>query len=412
MLLSLTRVGATPQHLEKSVTVFGAEPAEVARRAAYAAGSPNELIPVTGVPGLLAARLLSPWLGTWAAREDAFTSLAGAISRLASAAAALGGTVLPTGIGLAGQPAVLGGDRHVLEVLSPVEQEVLTNLLRVHVPTLIALTGRCVTVAGLPRDRIGSRWLAGSRSHLAARFIASTAPEHLDRVKAELRRRDGVARLDRMDVLPDQTTDGMPVVVVRCLDAAASLAAARAHVVVLGALALQARRLVREGRRTGNAPQRLLEENRAKAVADGLRARFAVPGHGRPGRQRQATAPPPVGARSAARTLLLNLCPEFANLDVTVTELAPVILPVELPSFGLRRISTEGDLLAAAAAHGEAALVRAARAALTDTTAGGPLLRQASAVAPGRVSMVLDMWQAHIEQSGQGKDRSGRGGRE
>lgn len=408
MLLSLTRIGATRQHLEKSVTISGADPAEVARRAARV----GQFQPIPGTPGLLAVRLPSHWLGTRAAREHAFSSLAAAISQLASAAASLGGTVLPTGIGLAGQPAVLGGDRHVLDVLSPVEQEVLSNLLRVHVPALIALTGRCVTVAGMPRDRIGSRWLAGSRSHLATRFVASTTPEHLDRVKAELRRRDGVARLDRMDVLPDQAADGSPVVVVRCLDAAASLAAARAHAIVLAALALRARRLVREGRRTGNAPQRLLEENRAKAVADGLRARFAVPDQSWPGRQRQTAVLPQVGARNAVRTLLLGLCPEFANLDVTVAELAPVILPVELPSFGLRGVSTEGDWLAAAAAEGEAALVRAAGAALTDTTLGGPLLRQASGAAPGRVSVVLDLWHAHLAQTVHRNNRGGRGGRE
>jgi hypothetical protein len=301
---------------------------------------------------------------------------------------------------------VLGGDTHVIEVLSPVEQEVLCNLLRSHVPTLIAMAGRGITSIGVRRDRVGSRWLTASRSHLAARYLASTAPAHLDRVKAELRRRDGVARLDRMDIAPGQTADGTLVVTVRCIDAAASLATARAHAVVLAALALRARRLVREGRRTGNTPQKRLEENRARAIADGLRARFVVEnqaGRNRPGQEKTVRQ---VGARDAVRGLLLDLCIEFANLDTTVEELAPVILPVELPRVGLRRVASEGELFAAWAAKGEATLVHATRGGLEDPAGGGPLLRHSAEAAPGRVSVMLEIWRSNLAGRQPGRDHS------
>jgi hypothetical protein len=387
--------------LAKAVAVLGAD-VDVVVRAASDAVRRREL-PVTvtrvdGVENLVAVGVSSAWLGTLAARDEAFALLGRAIGLVGEAAAAQRGVALPPGVKLSRSPAVLAGDTHVLEVLSAVEQEVLGNLVRSHVPTLIALAGRGVAEAGAPRDRIGSRWLSGSRSHLAARFFASTAPAHLDRVKAELRRRDGVARLDRMDVVPDHNSDGTPVVVVRCVDAAATLATARAHATVLAALAVRARRLVREGRRLGHTPQQLLEENRARAVADGLRARFAVDdraGQGR-GRPRAQTPPATVSARDAVRKLVLDLRSDFANIEASAEELAPVLLPIELPRMGLRRIATDADLLVAWAAQGEQSLVSAASGALTDPVPGGQLLRQASATAPGRVAVVLDAWRATL----------------
>jgi hypothetical protein len=314
---------------------------------------------------------------------------------------------------------VLGGDTHVIEVLSAVEQEVLANLLRTHVHTLIAMTGRPLTASGMPRDRVGSRWLAGSRAHLAARYLASTEPRHLERVKAELRRRDGVSRLDRLDIVPAFSAgDQTPVVIVRCVDAAPSLAAARAQALVLAALALRARRMVRDGNRVGNPPQRTLEENRARAIAEGLRAQFATtedrgrnrsqgparPG-GEPGPAGQARPPRQVAAREAIRRLLKDLCAEFSNLEATPEELAPVILPVELPQLGLRKVAAEADLLATWSRQGDQVLAQVAWDAFLDPTPGGAALGVARGAAPGRVSIVLDTWRSWIADPSLAKGR-------
>jgi hypothetical protein len=358
------------------------------------------------------------------ARDEAFAAMAQAARHLADAARLAGGTAVPTAVGLAGQPAVLGGDTHAIEVLSAVEQEVLANLLRTHVHTLIAMTGRSLTVSGMPRDRVGSRWLAGSRAHLAARYLASTEPQHLERVKAELRRRDGVSQLDRMDIVPASlgAEDRTPVVVVRCVDAAPSLAAARAHALVLAALGLRARRMVRDGKRVGNPSQRTLEENRARAVAEGLRAQFAPgedrgrnrdhgparPGEG-PGQAGEVRPPRMVDAREAIRRLLKDLCAEFSNLEATPEELAPVILPVELPQLGLRRVAAEADLLATWSRQGDLVLARAAWDAFLDPAPGGAVLAVARGTAPGRVSIVLDTWRSWIADPSLAKGR-GRGG--
>ncbi|MBN6034198.1 hypothetical protein [Amycolatopsis sp. 195334CR] len=85
---------------------------------------------------------------------------------------------MPTAVALNGHPAVLGEDTHVVEVLSPVEQEVLTNLNRTEVLTLIAMTGRGITTPNSPRDRMGppvAGFVAGSSSRT---FLASTASEY------------------------------------------------------------------------------------------------------------------------------------------------------------------------------------------------------------------------------------------
>jgi hypothetical protein len=403
VLLSLTRVGATRQGLGKAVAVLGADPKRLAERIRQ-----SQADPVAGTPGLFAVRLESAWLGTLAGRENAFAELGSSIADFASAARLAGGRLVPAGIALSGYPALLGGDAHVIDVLSEIEQEVLVNLIRTHVPVLIAMTGRGVTASGAPRDRIGSRWLADSKTHVPTSYLASTRPEHLERVKAELRRREGVSRVDRMDIAPGRARDGTLTVTVRCIDAAASIAATRGHALVLAALTLRARRLVRDGRRVGNAPpQRQLANNRARAIAAGLRARFEVPD--KPGaRPVNARGARTVEARAAARRLLLDLCVEFANLEATAEELAPVILPIELPRLGLRHIATEDELLARQAGQGASDLASAAYAGLVDSGPGGRLLASATSAAPGRVSILLGSWQSKL--AGGTRAPSGRPG--
>ncbi|MCP2167448.1 hypothetical protein [Goodfellowiella coeruleoviolacea] len=408
MLVSLTRVGGARQRFDKAFAVLGVEPATMARAFAAAefriGGKPAPVVPVEGTPGLFALRVPMSWLGSRPARDDLFADLADATRRLAEIARRTGGSLAAAGIATTGHAGVLGGDVHVVEVLSPVEQEVLCNLLRSRVPALIAMAGRGVTGVGRPVDRTGSRWLAGSRSHLATRFLASTTDEHLDRVKAELRRRDGVAQLDRMDVSPNAEPDGTLTVVVRCLDAAATLAGARAHALVLGALATRARRMVRDGRRTGHEPQRLLEENRARAVADGLRARLAVEERGpaRRGTGDDRGAPAEKRrrpARDVVRAMVTDVAVELRNLDASAEELAPVLLALDLPDLGVKRGSAEADLLAHWADGGDAHLLARCVDALTDAAPGGPLLAALDQTFPGRVAVVMGTWRKRIAEA-------------
>ena len=413
MLVSVTRVGASRQTFAKAFAVTGADPA-VVHRAFLDAGLGATVEPVKGTAGLFATRTSSSWIGTRAARDAAFEQSAAVLAGLSVAVRRCGARLVPTAVAVGTAPPVLGGDLHVIEVNSAVEQEVLCNLLRTHVPTLVAMTGRGVIGPSRPPDRIGSRWLADSRSHLAPRFIASTATEHLNRVKADLRRREGVAQLERMDVAPTTGDDGAPVVVVRCLDAAVGLSGLRAQALVLAAITMHARRLIRDGRRVGHSPQLRLEQNRARAVAGGLRARF-VRDVGRPGqagmahgRGQEECGP----ADDAVRAMLGELAPEFRNLEVTAEELAPFLLAVEMAGFGGREGAGESALLQSWASQGEAVLADRSLQALTDAEPGGPHLREVRARAPGTVAAILLAWRDRIDapaRRGPGKRQRGAG---
>ncbi|MFC8043919.1 hypothetical protein [Nocardia sp. NPDC057353] len=405
----MTRNGAARQGFSKTFAVPGADPGQLGRD--FRVIPAPVVAPVPESPGLFAVQVPLTWLGTAATRSDTFAAMAATFDRISEIARRRGGYVLPPGLGTTQHRAPLAGDTHVLEVLSSVEQEVLCNLLRTQVPTLITLFGRGRTVAGAPRDRVGSRWLAGSGSHLATRFLASTTPAHLERVKAELRRRDGVALLDRMDIHPGTAPDGSMTVVVRCLDSAATLAGLRAQALLLAASAMQARRMVRDGRRIGNVPQRMLEDNRARAVADGLRAQLATDdkrsaprtrndrsphgGH----RQAEGAGVALRPARIVARSTLRALAVELRNLDVDATELAPVLLPLELPGLGVERRNSESDLLARWAMGGDRELTDRVLAGLTDPAPGGPLLSWVHTVAPNPAAITLGAWQDRIRQA-------------
>ncbi|MFH9983930.1 hypothetical protein ACH4ND_32920 [Streptomyces sp. NPDC017179] len=407
MLVSLTRVGAARQALAKGLMVQGADPAAVLAAVARS-GLPSlggDSIRLEQHPRrqeLL--RLTTPmtWLGTRGARREGFDALGRAVDMVATAARQAGGLLTAPGLSLDGSAVPLDGDTHWLEAPDPVEQEVLCNLLRRHSPLLIAIAGRGSFVAGGRRDRIGSRWLADSHEHLAARFLASVTERHLYRVQAELRRRDGISHLERMDVAPVM---GNGAVLVRCLDAQTSLAETRAHVLLLSALALRARSMVKEGRREGHVSQRLLEENRARVISEGLRAgltedkrpRERERERDRGRRDHQAldatTYERKIPARQAVRTLLDDLVPEFSRLDATPEEILPLLCLVELPGGQPLRAQ---DLLTRRAGTGQA-LAESVRAALTDSRPGGPLLDEVLAEYPGSGQLMMNVWREALE---------------
>jgi len=402
------------------LAVAGAEPGSVL--AASAAATTVTTATATGgrfvaddARSRIELRLPPLWLGTPAARDEAMAAIAADLSDLARAVNAQRAVLLPPGVRPApGAPAVTGGDVHRLEAADEAELEVLCNLLRRHTAVLIALAGRAVSGPGAAGDRVGSRWLADSREHLAARYVGSAAPGHLDRVRAQLRR-EGIADLERMDVAPVPAPDAAGgYALVRCLDAQTSLGDLRALMLLLAALGLRARRMVRGGRREAGTPQRVVERNRTRAVAEGLRARFETtaeqPKRGK-GTRRDARAAAPAdqfggsggssvsggeAARSAARRLLIELVPEFVNLGASALELAPLVLAVELPPLGVRPARTT-ELLDEIAVGDPSGFPARVQALLCDPTPGGPLLARLRGPESGRVTLALESWRARLD---------------
>ncbi|MFF7163283.1 hypothetical protein ACFZBP_18335 [Streptomyces sp. NPDC008086] len=404
MLVSLTVVGAARQSFTKTLAVTGADAEAVVASAWPPAAPPGLMASVEADPrhpGLVRVTQEGLWLGSPVARDEAFGYLLARLRSLADAAQRLGGVLHAPGVSLGPSSPPAAGDTHTLYVTDAAEQEVLVNLLRRYSPALIALCGRG-TVGPQP-DRVGSRWLTDSREHLTTRYLASADPRHLEHVRADIRRRDGIADLTRMDVAPVPETDDRPAgVLVRCIDAQLSVTDLRAQALLLAALALYARRKVRAGNREGNIPQAVLEKNRARAVTQGLRARFLPEG------DRAARAADTVPARESVRRLLDELLLPLGRLEAVPEELVPLLVPVEGPDTGLPPTRSQ-DVLTAAARRGPNELAAQAELLLFDARPGGLLLESLRRDAPGRVELLLGSWARRLARA-EDTRRSGSGG--
>ncbi|WP_143074898.1 hypothetical protein [Streptomyces mangrovisoli] len=394
----MTRVGPSRHSLTKTVAVTGAEAGAVLGGARLplppgSLGAP-EIVPDAPGPGLLTVRCPDAWLGTSAARDETYGYLADVLAALADSARSLRATLHAPGVQLDanGPRPALADDPHAMCTVDDAEQEVLVNLLRRHSPTLIALTGR-VRVGG-PADRAGSRRLLESREHLATRYLAAPGARYLEHHRGELRRREGISDLLRMDVAPVVGRPGVAAeVVIRCVDAQVSLADLRAQALLLDALALKARRMAARGLRETDVAQRVIDTDRTRAVAEGLRAQFVKPGGRDVGADGGGSGG--VSARLAGRRLLRELVPELTLLEASALELLPLLAPLELPDLGLRPLRTQ-DLLGRAAAGRPGELRDCAEAQLCDPSPGGALREALRETSPGRLELLLANWDAFL----------------
>lgn len=408
VLVSLTRVGATRQSIVKGLAVRGVKIDPILRGARLPAASPGlpsvVIRPDERHPELCTVRLGPVWLGTPAARAEVFDYFAAVHGALARSAEQHGGALVPPAVRAADGDVAAAGDLYELETLDTVEQEVLVNLLRRYSPELIALCGR--GRLGGPPDRVGSRWLTESREHLATRYLDSADPGHLRHVRAEIRRQDGIADLLRMDVAPLSPASGPSAVLVRCLDAQVALADLRAQSLLLAAMALHARRTVKNGSREHRVRQQLVDANRARAINHGLRARFIPEAHSGSGPVEA------MAAREAARRLLNDLLPDLSLLDATAEELFPLLAPLDLPGLGLPEARSQDLLARAGRVDGKSFAQRATRE-LCDARPGGGLLEAIRADSPGRVELLLDAWRPALADGRPPRragDRVGRSG--
>ncbi|MER7583762.1 hypothetical protein [Kitasatospora sp. NPDC097691] len=380
MLVALYRSGPLRQRLAKGYAVVrpsGGGPAPAQLVAALVTRPPRLPALPTGQPPVLRASSRTPgglwfdtgrvWLHDPPARAAVAAVLAEAVAAVAGGLRASGALLVPSGwhpgasAGAAGAPGAAGGtpavllaDLHSLEVVDEVQRELLCNLLREHSPTLIALTGRQLYGAeGVPSG--GSARLSRATDQVTTRYVASFAPQHLDRVRTALRQEERLARLEAMDVNPlgEAEFDAAGDVTLRLVDGQVSVSSAMAHALVVQALAMRARELARTGRRIGAVPQPLVERNRARAVAHGLAAGFEVEQQGnrrggRAGGRAPDVPPRTVPAARAASALLRELLPCFRQLDATADELGQLFTGLELSagSGGTGFVRNENDLLA------------------------------------------------------------------
>jgi hypothetical protein len=361
MLIKVYRDGPSRQRLRKGFVVTGKRAADVIGEVAqrFQVRGLNQAFPQIQIgvdskfPKCIWLDTGAVWLHTSKARSEIFDQLARAAKELRDRIEALGGgfcsnAVFPVG-DFQSRDATCGDD-HFVETIDDIEREVFCNLTRRYTPLLIALSGRAAASAA-NIERLSSCRLSTSTRHFAARYFGSVSARHMDRVKRELRREEGVSRTDLLDVNPEATlADSVMGVHVRCIDAQLLLSSSRAHSILCEALLIRSRSLVRQGRRVGNTRQRVINRNRSRAIIDGLTARMeedvqtGVRGANQ-GRNHNLEAL--TSATDAVIDMLVGLQDELRVLEVSYDEIACLILGISLRRMGLAGIRNENDFLRA-----------------------------------------------------------------
>lgn len=349
MLLTINRFGPRPQRLLKGYLISG-NPLDRLRSAAgdalaYAAreagGQPVEMQNDRRNPRVLWLDSGFVWMHTAGARKGCFEAMSRAVELVAKAVAGGGGRLLPNATRLTlegGWRPWLCGDRHFVQVLDAQERERFSNLLRQHLPEIIAFTGR----GGVdPRsvDELGSRRLFDSPRHAAARYFEAATPPYLERMANELRRGAGIAHLRALDVNPDPK-DAADAVELRFVDGQSLLTSVRAQAILFQAMRLRAHRLVHADIRVEYLGQALVERNRARAIAGGPRAWIEQ----KPAPWMTRGKRSVLQAREALIGLIDGLRYEFQVLEVDYAELAPLVVGSGLRQLGLPAVETENDL--------------------------------------------------------------------
>lgn len=359
MLTKLYRYGPGRQGLRKGYVVaaddapavIGAVCAETSPVAALARARGLLLQADPHQPSAVEIETGLVWLHTAAARQSLRETLQEVVTALAEAVKTAGGRLMPNAVRPAHGPwkAYLCGDTHAIETASEIEKATYCNLVRAHLPELIALTAR----AGVAPEGVengGSRRLAESEHHLAARLFPSVSARYLTSIRRSLSRDEGLRRPDLLDV--DPNVDGEPGPVrLRFVDGQMMVQTSVSHALTFQALLLRARRMVGQGRSVRGPEQRLLEHNRALAVAHGSGALLAAPpaGPGRAGKgnRDRAEDEEPVPARDLVIELYQELRVELLTLEATYEEMAPLVLGPAMRQTGAPGIQNESDLLRA-----------------------------------------------------------------
>jgi hypothetical protein len=292
------------------------------------------------------------WLHSHDQRERLAIGLKRMVEELATELAAFGAALLPSAVRLdAKTPWNLRvcGDEHFIETASEREKTLFCNLVRYHSPELIALTGRAgASPTGV--EQLGSRRLADSQRHLAARAFMSLAPEYLPHLMKSLVRDERVPHTSLLDIDP-HASDGKSsspgadaCVELRFVDAQITIRNALAHAMLFQALLIRARRLATEDKLVPRYSQRHLERDRARAIQHGLQARFMPrlsPTETDPSTSRAELVP----ASLRVLELLDDLNYEFQALEVAPRQIRPILLGIKLRQWGHLSVQNENDLL-------------------------------------------------------------------
>lgn len=344
MLVQVYRSGAIQQRIIKGFVVEGEKVSEVLSDLSNSRRRFNglELIYSTKKsPTAISIDTGMVWFHTVKAREKVLFQLHGAILELDEYLKSSNCTLLPNAVKVENKTwkTNLINDRHYLAIQNNVEKEVFCNLFRELSPYLIALNSRAgVSDTGI--EKIGSRRLLESQNHFTSRYIATLSTKHLEKVKQNLRRYDGVSNIELLDINPLGDNSVPSSVEIRSNDGQSILASVRAQAILYQALYIFSKRKVRNGERIEYTPQRKIEKNRARAITQALNGKFELL------RQysKNKTDVKYTFANDEFLKLLNTLTKEFQILEVEYAEIAPIVLGLSLREMRLTGIRNENEL--------------------------------------------------------------------
>lgn len=365
-LIKLYARGPLRHRIAKGLTICGAPKQDTVQRMlksaasvcpVYDANIPSVWVEPT-TPQVLWLDLGPAWLHAYDAREGYFEALGKALLALKNLAEDHKICLLPIGLdpGKAKEVPFVdrtGGasDRHFLCPKLDGEKEIICNFFRLHLPALLAQAANSV-VAGNSVYPTASLRLQRSTRHYTARYISCFSPSHLSRVRAWLYRDEGINDLSLLDINPLGIENSIEL---RFVDAQSLLSTVRAQAILYQAIAMHCCRIHEQGRRVPAVRPRVLERNRALAIAYGPGALF-IPDtstrqhddrrrdeRGRPVPIERAVPPGPTRATRALLDLMDVLVPEFQSLEVAAGEIAPLFSGGELREMGFPALACDGD---------------------------------------------------------------------
>lgn len=352
MLTRLYRNGPSRQQISKAYVVAGPDPKKivekVVREQSQIVANRAPGISLRGLrrsPSVIVLDTGLVWLHTRRAREAMFAKLCDCVRIIASAVGQAGGLLLGNAVRIDKDNSwrfFLCSDQHRLETSDELETATLCNLLRLHLPVLIAITGRAGADPG-GIEALGSRRLSDSTHLHAPYYLLTASVEHLKRMSECLRRDGGVQRMDFLDVYPTTVDNGAGLVEINFNDGQMLVANTRAQALLYQALLIRARRRARNEQTIPPIDHKLLSRNRERAIAGGMEARFEEEVDD-VRRDRRAKIP----FRSAGdvwHEVAEHLQYEFQVLETAYEEIAPLVQGVTLRRLGHAALQNENDLL-------------------------------------------------------------------
>lgn len=357
MLTRLYRYGATKQTVIKGYIVDGENPSaiirEIAKLSPFQIGKTSyQIRTFPRYPKAIYIDAGARWTHSRAVRDEFWNEFVYVSAHIGEKVRSLGGILLPNAVRPSSDKQwrdYVCDDIHILQTGDDLETAVFCNLLRNNLPALIALTGNAGATANQVHA-VGSQRLSESVQQYTPHHLISAAPVYLKRVQECLRNDFGVQNLNFLDVYPLLNESGTATsVVLRFNDGQTFLSTVRAQAILYQALFISARRRARQGHIPSAIDYKILTRNRARAIAEGLKAQFEP----EPPRENyRDNKRPPLEKKFAqprATAVLVKLFEQLQNelqtLEVEYDEIAPIVLGLTLRKMGRASLSIESDWL-------------------------------------------------------------------